>query len=89
MDIATNKAGYVTTIQMPLEMRQEIKNRGMTIQGALKAGMLAMDELKKANQEIAELKLNMDRYRRGYIRLTNELSMRGEMAKKEAPHAAQ
>ena len=78
MDIATNKAGYTTTLQMPLEMRQEIKRRGMTIQGALKAGMLAMDELKKANQEISDLKLNMDRYRRGYIRLSNELNMRGE-----------
>jgi hypothetical protein len=74
MDIATNTHRFVTTIQIPLWLAKDIKAAGMTYNGALIAGWAAMSERKAWNEEIAALRVNMERYRQGYIKLSDEMA---------------
>ncbi len=72
MDIATGRKDFITTVNIPLGLRQEIKNAGMTVNGALIAGWAAIKDAKHANQEIFELRENMNRYRNGFLKMREE-----------------
>ena len=72
MDIATGRKDFTTTVTIPLSLRQEIKNKGMTVNGALMEGWRAIQERQNANQEIFELRENMNRYRNGFLKLREE-----------------
>jgi len=79
MDIATDKARFTTTLQIPLKLRQDIKNAGMTINGALVQGWAAMQQQKEANQLISDIRqekeeyrLNMVKYRDRWLALMEE-----------------
>lgn len=73
MDIATDSSKFVTTVQIPLRLRQEIKGAGMTVNGALIAGWAAIQERKHVNQEIADIRANMEKYRAAYLRMKDRV----------------
>jgi len=78
MDIATDTARFTTTIQIPMGLRQQIKNAGMTINGALIQGWAAMQERKTWNAEIARVEANLERYRTKMIEYRAELERLGQ-----------
>ena len=69
MDIANNTGKFVTTIQISLALRQEIKNRGMTINGALIEGWAAIKERQNGNEMLKEVQENLEKYRSAWLRL--------------------
>jgi len=73
MDIALDKARYTTTLQIPMQLRMEIKAAGMTINGALIAGWNAIKERKEKNIEVMEIRQNMEKYRSAYLRLKDRV----------------
>ena len=78
MDIATGQSGFTTTLQIPMALRQEIKARGMTIRGAMIEGWKALNERKHWNDELREVKANMDKYRAQMMRYQLRLKELGE-----------
>lgn len=78
MDIATDKARFTTTLQIPMKLRQEIKEKGMTINGALVQGWAAMQERKHWNTEIEEVQKNLDKYRAKMMEYRMELHKLGK-----------
>ncbi len=78
MDIATNTARYTTTLQIPVKLRQEIKESGMSIHGALVAGWAAIQERKHWNAEINRVEANMDKYRSKMMEYRMELHKMGK-----------
>ena len=73
MDIATGNSRFTTTVQIPMKLREEIKAAGMTINGALIAGWSALQDRKHVNQEIAEIRANMEKYRAAYLRMKDRV----------------
>jgi ADP-dependent phosphofructokinase/glucokinase len=73
MDIATDTAQFTTTVQIPRWLRQEIKNAGFTVRGALISGWDAIKERKEGNRELAEMQANMEKYRAAYLRLKDRV----------------
>jgi len=65
---------YVTTVQIPIQLREEIKAAGMTVNGALMAGWEAMQERKGANDEIRDLRANLNRYRDAWLKLQRRVN---------------
>jgi len=70
---------YTTTIAIPIWLAKDIKAAGMSYGGALVAGWNAMIERRKWNEEIAEVRANMEKYRSAYIKLNHKvLSMEAD-----------
>ena len=69
MDIQTTKPHFTTTVRLPIELRQVIANKGMTINGAFIRGLELIMNENNVNQELYELRENMNRYRNGFIKM--------------------
>jgi len=78
MDLATGQAIHTTTIQIPMALRVQIKEKGMTIPGALKEGWKALNERPSWNEELREVQANMDKYRAQMMRYQLRLKELGE-----------
>lgn len=61
-----------TTIDIPQDMAEWIKKKGMTYNGAFMQGIIALQERPELNQELQTIRRNMDRYREEMIRLKYE-----------------
>jgi len=73
MDIANNNGKFVTTVQISLALRQEIKNKGMTINGALIEGWQAIKERQEGNILLKEMAENLEKYRAAWLRLKDRV----------------
>lgn len=67
------RAKYVTTVQIPMWMRREIKESGLTINGALIAGWQAIKERKNVNRDMEQLKLDFAAEKRANARLLGRI----------------
>lgn len=79
-----NRAMMVTTVHIPVWLRQEIKLANLTVNGALIRGWNALksreqvDDLIRTNQE---LKLELGTYQRGYANLMKRVQTLEESKK--------
>lgn len=73
MDIALGQAKFVTTVQIPMKLRQEIKAAGYTMNGVITAGFNALMKENELRQDIRDLQANMDKYRSSYVRVRARL----------------
>jgi len=72
------RANITTTVMIPIWLREEIRQKGYTLPGALVAGWAALqkrDNVDDLMRELRETRDNMERYRRGYIEVVNRLSV--------------
>lgn len=58
-----DRAKLTTSVQIPLWLAHEIKGSGMTYPGAMVAGWNALSERKEANQQISDLRRELEETR--------------------------
>lgn len=69
---------HQTTIEIPIGMAKDIKDRGMTYTGAFLQGWKAINERKSWNEEIDSVQKNLDAYRLRMIKAEQRLRELGE-----------
>lgn len=62
------RAKMTTTIQIPVWLAHDIKNAGMTYPGAMVAGWNALQAQREANQQIANLRMELEDVRKNMIK---------------------
>ena len=69
------RARMVTTVQIPLWLRQDIQQSGFTVSGALVAGWNALKAKEKLDNDYVDVRKNMDLYRAAYLSSMKEIEL--------------
>lgn len=64
----TDRAKERTTVDIPKWLKVQIKMNGMTIAGALAKGWNAIHEQQQANQQISDLRREVEEYRLNMVK---------------------
>jgi len=65
--IENREGKFVTTVSVPMSVRQDIKNRGLTMEGCIIQGLKAIDEKLTWNSEKEERLRLLEDYRKEIV----------------------